>query len=156
VAVNAGGTLFAVRGRTRFGVAAPNAAPVWRALPMSGTTLGLAIVGDRVAWFFATAGDERLALTADEGSHWTVQRLPRADHGRLELLADGVLEIVAYIEDCHGGDYSVRYRGRIGSNRWRVVHTGPETEYRGPTHFGTWGSRDEPFVDRSDAGRPPR
>jgi hypothetical protein len=69
------------------------------------------------------------------------------------LLGDGALEIVGYIEDCHGGDYSVRYRGRIGSNRWRLVHTGAETEYRGPTHFGTWGSRDEPFVDRSSAGR---
>lgn len=147
VTVSADGTVFAVRGRTRFGVAAPNAAAVWRALPMSGTTIGLALVGDHLAWSFATSDGEWVALTADQGRRWSVQKLPRADHGRLRLLAGGALELVGLIEDCHGGDYSVRYRGRIGSNRWRLTHTGAETEYGGPTHFGTWGSPDEPFRD---------
>ena len=60
---------------------------------------------------------------------------PEADEGHLELRAGGVLELDGYIYDCHGGDYSARYRGRIGSNRWRQTRTAAETAYHWPSHY---------------------
>lgn len=145
VAVATDGTVFAIRGRDRLGVARPNATAVWRMLPRAGETRGLAVVADQLAWFFETRQGDQLALTADQGRHWKVQKLPFMDHGRLRLLAGGVLELAGYINDCHSGDSSVRYRGRIGSDCWRLIATEAETAYGRPTHFGTWRSYEDPF-----------
>ena len=150
VAAAADGTVFAIRGRTHFGVAAPHAAAVWYDTPLSGKTQGLAVVGDHVAWFVATDQGPRLALTVDRGRHWSVQSLPDVDHGRLLLRAGGVLELDGYVADCHSGDYSVRYRGRVGSNLWRQTGTGAETDYRGPSHFGTSDADDDKSFTGAD------
>jgi hypothetical protein len=146
VAVGADGTVFAIRARSRFGVAGPGAAAVWRDAPIAGKTRGLVLIANRVAWIVDAGGGDKLALTADQGRHWNVQNLPHVDHGRLRLLADGVIELVGYMEDCHSGDYSVVYHGRVGSNRWREIRTGAETEFGEPTHFGSWmGEGDQPI-----------
>jgi hypothetical protein len=138
VAMAADGTVYAIRGRTRFGVAAPHAEAVWHDLPVTGKTKGFAVIGDRVAWFAATATGNVLTMTADRGRHWSTQTMPDdVDHGRLRLLAGGALELFGRVLNCHSGDYSVRYRGRIGSNKWRLAWSGAETEYRGPSQFGT-------------------
>jgi len=138
VTTAADGTIFAIRGRNRFGVATPDGASIWRATPVAGRTKGLVIVADHIAWFVQTKaeGDVKLALTADQGRHWTVQSLPPdPDEGHLELRAGGVVELDGYIYDCHGGDYSARYRGRIGSNSWRRTRTAAETAYHHPSHY---------------------
>jgi hypothetical protein len=152
VAAAADGTVFAIRGRRHFGVAAPHAAEVWYDTPLAGKTDGLAVIGDHVAWFVATDKGPQLALTADRGRHWSVQSLPVVDHGRLVLRASGVLELDGYVADCHSGDYSVRYRGRVGSNLWRRTRTGAETDYRGPSHFGTSDAADDKPFTGADAG----
>jgi hypothetical protein len=143
VAIGADGTVYAVRGRSRFGVAGPRSAPVWRDTPIAGKTRGLVVMANYVAWIVDADGGEKLGLTADQGRHWTIQNLPYVDNGRLRMLADDVIELVGLMEDCHSGDYSVVYRGRIRSNRWREVRTGAETEFGGPTHYG---SSDQPMV----------
>jgi hypothetical protein len=135
VTTTADGAVVAIRGRNQLGVAAPNAAPVWRTTPLAGKTIGLVYVGNQIAWFVETRRRVALALTADQGRHWTVQSLPDVDEGHLELGAGGVLELDGYIYDCHGGDYSVRYRGRIGSGRWRLTRTAAETAFRWPSHY---------------------
>lgn len=142
VTLTADGTVFAIRGSNRFGVAARDRAAAWRPTPVSGKTRGFIVIADRVAWFVSNKKDEWLVMTADQGRHWTVQTLPFVDHGRLQLLADGVLELAGYMENCHSGDYSVRYRGRIGSNRWRELGTDSETAFGEQTHFGSWASDD--------------
>jgi hypothetical protein len=147
VAIGADGTVYAVRGRSRFGVAGPGAAPVWRDTPIAGNTRGLVVIANYVAWIVIADGGDKLGLTADQGRHWTIQNLPYVDHGRLRILADNVIELVGYMEDCHSGDYSVVYRGRVRSNRWREVRTGAETEFVGPTHYGSWNAdADQPIV----------
>ena len=154
VTAAADGTVFAIRGRMHFGVAARHAAAVWYDTPLTGSTQGLAVVGDHVAWFVATDRGPRLALTADRGRHWSVQSLPVVDHGRLLLRAGGVLELEGYVADCHSGDYSVRYRGRVGSNLWQQTGTGAETDYHGSSHFGTSDAEsDTPFTGADAAVR---
>jgi hypothetical protein len=138
VATGADGTVFAIRGRSRFGVAGPGAAAVWRDTPIAGKTRGLVLIGNQIAWIVDVDGGDKLALTVDQGRHWTVQDLPHVDHGRLLLHAGGVIELVGYVENCHSGDYSIVYSGRVGSNRWREIRTGAETEFGEPTHYGSW------------------
>ena len=147
------GTVFAIRGQDRFGVAAPNAAPVWLPTPVAGKTMGLVVIANRIAWFVETDQGVQLALTADQGRHWKVQSLPFVDEGHLELRAGGVLELDGYIYDCHGGDDSVRYRGRIGSNHWRRTRTAAETAYRGPSHYKPSDGGDGPLTGAVDTWR---
>ena len=136
VALGGDGTVYAIRGN-RLGVARVRGTSKWHHTPVAGKTLGLEVLGDSVAWFAATDSSSVLALTGDGGRSWTVQTLPPIiDEGHLRLLPGGALELAGYVYDCHGGDYSVRYRGRVGSNRWRQVATGPETDYLWPSHFG--------------------
>jgi hypothetical protein len=137
VAVGDDGTVYAVRGRNQFGVEGPDAPARWLPPPVAGKTLGLDVIGGQVAWFVETKTSRMLALTADGGEHWTVQKLPPdVDVGSLSLRADGSLDLLAWVFNCHSGDYTIRYRGRIGSNRWRRTGTGPETDFRGPAHYG--------------------
>ena len=166
VAIGADGTVYAMRGRSRFGVAGPGAAPFWRDTPIAGKTRGLVVIANYVAWIVDADGGEKLGLTADQGRHWTIQNLPFVDHGQLRMLADDVIELVGLMEDCHSGDYSVVYRGRIRSNRWREVRTGAETEFGGPWHYGSsdlfsdeslQGMEIEPsHVDADGKQQPPR
>ena len=137
VAVGDDGTVYASRGRNQFGVERPDAPARWLPAPVAGKTLGLHVIGGQVAWFVDTKGSSMLALTADDGEHWTAQKLPAdVDVGSLSVRADGSLDLLAWVFDCHSGDYTVRYRGRPGSNRWRRTGTGPETDFKGPAHYG--------------------
>ena len=48
VTVASDGTVFAIRGRNRFGVATADGASVWRATPVAGETVGLVVVANQI------------------------------------------------------------------------------------------------------------
>jgi hypothetical protein len=122
VTVGTDGSVYAIRGTKNFGVAARSAIPVWRKTPVTGQTLALQVFGDWVAWLVQREDlGPVLALTRNQGRSWTLQPVPELDEGRLHLAADGTLDLVARIYDCHGGDYALHYTGRAGVHRWREV-----------------------------------
>ena len=157
VAVAPDGTLYTIRGQSRLGAVKPGGETEWHRAPLAGETRGLQVFGDRLAWIvdreLALTQDEgrsrKLALTQDEGRSWTVQDLPAdADHGRLRFLPDGAIDLLAYVENCHSGDYTVRYRGRVDSNEWQKTGTGADTEFDGEPHFGSGGLARVTLVSR--------
>lgn len=138
VGVGSDGTVYAIRGEGRFGVAEPGGEEHWHTAPVAGESRGIFFLGRWVAWMvWQTDVGLVLALTRDRGKTWTTQELPAVDEAQIRLTSGtGDLDLLARVYDCHSGDYSVRYRGRLGSRRWTKL-AGFESEASSLGHDGT-------------------